>query len=64
MDIVGVVHVNAELELLAAACDFFRRIGIGADIIGIKVNSRAVLEVLLAKLLSSSMFLFLKHKEL
>jgi len=46
---VGVEHVNAELELLAAACDFFRRLDIGSDIVGIKVNSRAVLETLLAK---------------
>lgn len=49
MDIVGVPHVNAEVELLAAACDFFKRIGICADAVGIKVNSRAVLETLLAK---------------
>ena len=49
MDIVGVDHVHAELELLAAACDFFKRIGIGPDVVGIKVNSRAVLEALLAK---------------
>lgn len=49
MDIVGVDHVHAELELLAAACDFFRRVDIGPDIVGIKINSRAVLEALLAK---------------
>ena len=49
MDIVGVDHVHAELELLSAACDFLRRIGIGPDVVGIKVNSRAVLEALLAK---------------
>ena len=49
MDIVGVDHVNAELELLAAACFFFQRVGIGPDIVGIKVNSRAVLESVLAK---------------
>ena len=49
MDIVGVDHVHAELELLAAACFFFQRVGIGSDIVGIKVNSRAVLEAVLAK---------------
>ena len=49
MDVVGVDHVNAELELLAAACDFFKRIDIGPEVVGIKVNSRAVLETLLAK---------------
>ena len=49
MDMVGVDSVNAELELLAAACTFFRQLGIGPDIVGIKVNSRAVLEAVLAK---------------
>mmetsp|Transcript_15702 Transcript_15702/g.25431 ORF Transcript_15702/g.25431 Transcript_15702/m.25431 type:complete len:541 (+) Transcript_15702:145-1767(+) len=49
MDIVGVDHINAELELLAAAVFFFQRLGIGPDIVGIKVNSRAVLEAVLAK---------------
>jgi len=49
MDIVGVNHVNAELELLAAACFFFRKLGIGPELVGIKVNSRAVLETVLAK---------------
>jgi histidyl-tRNA synthetase len=49
MDIVGVDHVHAELELLAAACDFFRRLDVGPDVVGIKINSRAVLEALLAK---------------
>ena len=49
MDIVGVDHVNAELELLAAACYFFQKLGIGPDVVGIKINSRAVLEAVLAK---------------
>jgi len=49
MDIVGVNHVHAELELLAAACQFFRGLGIGPDVVGIKVNSRAVLEAVLSK---------------
>jgi histidyl-tRNA synthetase len=49
MDIVGVEHVHAELELLAAACSFLKRINVGPDLVGIKVNSRAVLETLLAK---------------
>ena len=49
MDLVGVEHVHAEAELLAAASDFFRRLGIGPEIVGIKVNSRAVLETLLAQ---------------
>lgn len=49
MDMVGVDHVHAELELLAAACFFFQRVGIGPDIVGIKVNSRAILEAVLSK---------------
>lgn len=49
MDIVGVDHCHAELELLAAAAFFFKSLGIGSDIVGIKVNSRAVLEAVLAK---------------
>jgi histidyl-tRNA synthetase len=49
MDVVGVDHVNAELELLAAACEFYRRVGLGPDVVGIKINSRAVLEALLAQ---------------
>jgi histidyl-tRNA synthetase len=49
MDMVGVPHVHAEVELLAAAAAFFRRVNLGPDEIGIKVNSRAVLEALLAK---------------
>jgi len=48
MDVVGVEHVNAELELLAAASEFFKKLGLGPDVVGIKVNSRAVLEALLA----------------
>ena len=46
MDIVGVDHVHAEVELLAAASDLFKRLGIGPDIVGIKVSSRSVLEAL------------------
>jgi len=49
MDIVGVEHVHAEVELLAAAAEFFKRLGLTADEVGIKINSRAVLEALLAK---------------
>jgi len=49
MDIVGVDHIHAELELLAAAAFFFQSLGIGPDVVGIKVNSRAVLEAVLAK---------------
>ena len=47
MDIVGAPDVTAELELLAAAAGFFQRLGIGPDAVGIKVNSRRVLESVL-----------------
>jgi histidyl-tRNA synthetase len=49
MDIVGVDHVHAEVELLAAACCFLERVGLSSKDVGIKVNSRAVLEAILAK---------------
>jgi histidyl-tRNA synthetase len=49
MDIVGVDHVHAEIELLAAACCFFQRVGLTSEMVGIKVNSRAILESILAK---------------
>ena len=43
MDIVGLDDITAELELLAAIVAFFRSVGITAEDIGIKVNSRRVL---------------------
>lgn len=49
MDIVGAPDVTAELELLAAAAGFFQRLGIGPDAVGIKVNSRRVLESVLTQ---------------
>lgn len=49
MDVVGVEHVHAELELLAAAVCFLERVGLGPDLVGIKVNSRAILEAILAQ---------------
>jgi len=49
MDIVGAPDVTAELELLAAAAGFFARLGIGPDAVGIKVNSRKVLESVLTQ---------------
>jgi histidyl-tRNA synthetase len=43
MDIVGTPDITAEVELLAAMVAFFKRIGINASHVGIKVNSRKVL---------------------
>ena len=50
MDIAGVTEITAELEVLAAAAEFFRSIGIGPEIVGFKINSRKVLESLLFQL--------------
>lgn len=43
MDIIGEPSISAELELLAAICAFFERIGITSADVGLKVNSRTVL---------------------
>jgi len=47
MDIVGVKGIRAELELLCAVSTFFRKLGIGPEIVGIKINSRRLLSSLL-----------------
>ena len=44
MDLVGVAGVEAEAELLAAIVSFFRRLGLTAEDVGIKVSSRKVLQ--------------------
>jgi len=49
MDIVGVNNVTCEVELLAAIVYFFESIGIQSSDIGIKVNSRKVLNSVLVK---------------
>jgi histidyl-tRNA synthetase len=49
MDIVGVNDITAEVELLAAACCFFQRLNLTPHEVGIKVNSRAILEAILAQ---------------
>jgi len=50
MDIWGVLGPEAEAELLAAQVAFFQRVGLTYADVGIKINSRAVLQVALAKL--------------
>jgi len=47
VDIAGEPSVSAELELLCVMASFFSRIGIGPDVVGIRVNSRRVLDALL-----------------
>jgi len=48
MDIVGEAKITAEVELLAAMVYFFESIGLSAEDIGFKVNSRKVLNAVLA----------------
>eukprot|EP00241_Pyramimonas_parkeae_P002207 CAMPEP_0114246356 /NCGR_PEP_ID=MMETSP0058-20121206/12413_1 /TAXON_ID=36894 /ORGANISM="Pyramimonas parkeae, CCMP726" /LENGTH=503 /DNA_ID=CAMNT_0001359525 /DNA_START=38 /DNA_END=1549 /DNA_ORIENTATION=+ len=43
MDIVGCRGITAEVELLSAITLFFQRVGVTAEEVGIKVNSRKVL---------------------
>jgi len=50
MDIVGVASVTAEVELLAAIVALFTRLGITAKDVGIKINSRQVLQEVLTPL--------------
>lgn len=49
MDIVGVPGVAAEAEILAAITTFFKRVGLTAADVGIKVSSRKVLQAVLQK---------------
>ncbi|EKX36759.1 hypothetical protein GUITHDRAFT_165656 [Guillardia theta CCMP2712] len=43
MDIVGVKNVAAEAELIAATVSLFQSLGLGSGDVGIKVNSRKIL---------------------
>ena len=49
MDIVGEPGVVAEVELLTAVATFFQKLGVGPDIVGIRVNSRKVLDVAITR---------------
>ena len=46
---VGEPGIVAEVELLTAVATFFKRLGVGPDIVGIRVNSRKVLDVAITK---------------
>jgi histidyl-tRNA synthetase len=50
MDIWGVNNVTAEAELLAAIVTFFRSIGLTSKDVGIKINSRKILQGVLESL--------------
>ncbi|KAF4743321.1 Transcription elongation factor, partial [Perkinsus olseni] len=46
-DIVGISDITAELELLATMVGFFKKVGLTSADVGIKVNSRAILQSVL-----------------
>eukprot|EP00468_Gymnochlora_sp_CCMP2014_P007377 CAMPEP_0167757336 /NCGR_PEP_ID=MMETSP0110_2-20121227/9869_1 /TAXON_ID=629695 /ORGANISM="Gymnochlora sp., Strain CCMP2014" /LENGTH=459 /DNA_ID=CAMNT_0007643515 /DNA_START=139 /DNA_END=1518 /DNA_ORIENTATION=- len=50
MDIWGVSDVTAEAELLSAITNFFKNVGLTSKDIGIKINSRGVLQEILTGL--------------
>jgi histidyl-tRNA synthetase len=50
MDIWGVNGVEVEAELLSAMVDFFKWVGLSAEDVGIKVNSRLVISEVLTEL--------------
>ena len=50
MDIFGIEGVTAEAELLSAITTFFKRLGLDANDVGIKVSNRKVLQAILEKL--------------
>lgn len=50
MDVWGVEGVEAEAELLSSMVNFFERVGLTAQDVGIKVNSRLVIGEVLSKL--------------
>ena len=47
MDIIGCKEITAEVELLSAAVEFFKSCGITSADVGIKVNSRKVMQSML-----------------
>jgi len=49
MDILGVSQITAEAELIAAVCTLFSECGITAEDVGIKVNSRKLLQFVLKR---------------
>ena len=50
LDVFGVRDVTAEAELLAAVTTFFSRVGLGPEVVGIKVSSRRILQSMLARI--------------
>jgi len=50
MDIWGVKDVTAEVELLSVIVTFFKRVGITSSDVGIRINSRKILQTVLSNL--------------
>ena len=50
MDIWGIPNIEAEAELLSAMVTFFSNVGLSADDVGIKINSRGVIAEVLTEL--------------
>jgi len=48
-DMIGVPNVTGEVEVLALVVDFFKSVGLQAEDVKIKVNSRKVLEAVMTK---------------
>lgn len=49
MDIIGVKSVTAEVELVCAACAAMEKLGLTAKDVGIKINSRKVLQAVVVR---------------
>nr|CCC48364.1 putative histidyl-tRNA synthetase, fragment [Trypanosoma vivax Y486] len=49
MDIVGVNSVSAEVELVCAICSTMERLGLTSKDVGVKINSRKVLQTVIMK---------------
>eukprot|EP01129_Flabellula_baltica_P008240 TRINITY_DN3253_c0_g1_i1.p2 TRINITY_DN3253_c0_g1~~TRINITY_DN3253_c0_g1_i1.p2 ORF type:complete len:476 (+),score=122.94 TRINITY_DN3253_c0_g1_i1:49-1428(+) len=49
-DIWGVSEITAEAELLAVIVDFFKKVGLTSEDVGIKINSRRILQTVLTDL--------------
>ena len=53
MDVIGVAGQEAEAELLAALVLFFERLQLTPEDVGIKINSRKVLQEVISQLLTT-----------
>lgn len=49
LDVVGESSSAADAEVLAALCDLFKRVGLTPDMVGVRINSRKILDQVLRK---------------